>query len=128
MIAAILPLIGDFVASHWRAALIFAFACAFGGACYVIRIEQAHVLAAQQAAAAAKLQAATTAADAAKNQAALEQEGASAKARAIATANLRSKVHAQPTTSSCAGSAPVRALLDGLRTANGADHASAGAR
>jgi hypothetical protein len=61
--------------------------------------------------------------------AALQTTAAEATARAEASATIRSSIHAAPSSATCAGSAPVRAALDGLRQrANAGRGPDAGAK
>ena len=120
---ALIPL----VLAHWKTGLFALVAIALGAAILLVRHEHAEVAALQTRVAAAELQVSVTKADAQANEIALEREAAKATARAARATTLRSTVHAAPSSSSCAASAPVRALLDGLRADGGGGPAPAGA-
>ena len=115
-----------FILAHWRAGLILSLALMFAGACELVKQERAENVILQAKVAAVQLQADTYRADAATNAAAITKTATEAATRAALSASLRSSIHAAPPSSSCSSSAPVRALLDGLRTDSGAGHAPAG--
>ncbi len=64
--------------------------------------------------------------EAARVEAGLTQVAAAATARADAATALRNRIHAAPSTSTCAASPAVAALLDGLRSSNGGPAAAPG--
>jgi hypothetical protein len=114
-----------FILAHWRAGLILSLALMFFATCELVKHERAENAVLQAKVAAAQLQADTYAKDAVVNQAAITKTATEAATRAAINASLRSTVHAAPPSSSCAASAPVRALLDGLRATGSGNPAPA---